>query len=97
MDKSLKFTPTKEEACKLADNYWADLTEYREKTLKYISEAISANALSGKYEITCEIIKDEKDYIKEKLEDVGYEVRVLDNHKDEKYTYVVIVFGEKKI
>lgn len=95
MDKSTKFMPTKEEACKLADNYWADLTGYREKTLNRIKDLITSNASIGKYEITCDFLKTEKDYIKEKLEDVGYKVELLDCHTEDKYIFMKVSFGKK--
>ena len=46
----------------------------------------------GRYNITSEVLKSETDYIKKKLEDAGYEVKLLDNQYDEKYIYFEISF-----
>ncbi|MDB2085842.1 hypothetical protein [Clostridium paraputrificum] len=92
MDKNSMFTPTKDEAYKIANGYWSDLTDYREKTLDDLSNKIKANASMGRYNITSEVLKSETDYIKKKLEDAGYEVKLLDNQYDEKYIYFEISF-----
>ncbi len=92
MDKNSIFSPTKDEAKKIADDYWADLTDYREKTFNYLHDLIKANAQSGNYKITSEILKSEKDYIKEKLEDSGYKTKLLDQHQDQKYMYIEVSF-----
>ncbi|MEG2246302.1 MAG: hypothetical protein RSC84_02535 [Peptostreptococcaceae bacterium] len=95
MDKSIRFTPNKEQACKIANGYWADLSDYREKFLDKLSEAITYNAQAGNYTITQEILKNEKEYIKEKLEDVGYNVSFIENSNSEKYDFIVVSFKEK--
>ena len=92
MDKTSKFTPSREEACKIANDYWKELSDYREKFLESLSEAITYNAQVGNYEITQEILKNEKEYIKEKLEDVGYTVSFTENPNDEKYDFIVVSF-----
>lgn len=92
MDKNSMFKPTKEEACKLANGYWSDLTGYREKTLDDLSQKIKANAEIGRYEIVSEILKSDKDYIKAKLEDVGYGIELLDHHQNEKYIFIKVNF-----
>lgn len=92
MDKNNMFKPNKDEAHEMADKYWSDLTEYREKTLNDLSDLIKGNASMGKYKITSEILKAEKDYIKEKLEDAGYNVQLVENHQDSRYIYFEISF-----
>ncbi len=92
MDKTVKFTPSREEACKIADNYWKELSDYREKFLDSLSETITYNAQAGNYTITKQILKNEKEYIKEKLEDVGYTVSFTENPNDEKYDFIIISF-----
>ncbi|KGJ48071.1 hypothetical protein KD33_16745 [Clostridium sp. NCR] len=92
MDKSNKFTPNKSEACKLADDYWKDLSDYREKFLDNLKTTIVANAKVGKYEITQKVLKDEKEYIKGKLEDVGYTISFSEDKDDEKYDFIKISF-----
>lgn len=92
MDKSNKFAPNKSEACKLADDYWKDLADYREKFLDNLKTTIVANAKVGKYEITRKILKNEKEYIKAKMEDVGYTISFIEDKDDEKYDFINISF-----
>lgn len=95
MYKNSKFTPTREEACNLADNYWSDLSDYSEKFLNNVSSLIADNAKAGKYDIKDYILKTEKEYIKEKLEDVGYDISFIELKDNEKYDIISISFKEK--
>lgn len=91
MEENNMFSPTMDQAKGLANNYWSDLSGYREKALNDLSNAIKASASVGRYEITYEILKSEKDYFKSKLECVGYHVELL-HSRDEKHIYVKISF-----
>lgn len=93
MDKNDMFKPTKEETKNIADNYWKDLSDYAEKKLDEISDTITAVAMSGKYEAVFEVLKTDKDFIKEKLEDVGYKIEFKDKPGDEKNIYMLVYFN----
>lgn len=93
MDKNDMFKPTKEETKNIADNYWKDLSDYAEKKLDEISDTIIAVAKSGKYETAFEVLKTEKDFIKQKLEDVGYKIKFKDKPGDEKNIYMLVYFN----
>ncbi|MDQ0148993.1 hypothetical protein ACFO6R_05285 [Eubacterium multiforme] len=92
MDKTKKFTPTKEEACRLADDYWKNLSQYSERFLDELSETIMANAKLGRYEVMKEILISEEKYIKDKLQDVGYDIELIP--KDDKYDFIKVKFYE---
>lgn len=93
MDKNNMFKPTKEETKNIADNYWKDLSDYAEKKLDEISNVITAVANTGKYETAFEVLITEKDFIKEKLEDVGYKIKFQDKLGDEKNIYMLVYFN----
>ena len=93
MDKNSMFKPTKEETKNIADNYWSNLSDYAEKKLDEISNIITAVAKTGKYDTAFEVLKSEKDFIKEKLEDVGYRIKFQDKPGDEKNIFMLVYFN----
>lgn len=93
MDKNSMFKPTKEEVKKIADSYWNNLSDYAEKKLDEISNIITAVAKKGEYHTAFEVLKNEKDFIKEKLEDVGYRVEFKDKPGDEKNIFMLVYFN----
>lgn len=90
MDRTTKFTPSRDEANKLAEDYWKDLSSYSEKKLDELSEIIKCNAQIGRHEVSTEILISQQEYIKSKLEDVGYKVEIRKN--DDKYNFMRIIF-----
>ncbi|MFR6067373.1 MAG: hypothetical protein ACLUG2_04535, partial [Clostridium perfringens] len=67
MDKTKKFTPSRDEANKLAEDYWKDLSTYSEKKLDELSEIIKCNAKLGKHKVTTDVLISQQEYIKSKL------------------------------
>ncbi len=90
MDKNSMFRPDKDEAFKIAHDYWAGITKDKEKLMDEISQSIINSAKMGSYTITKVIKKEDVPYIKEKLEDVGYKVEV--SSKDSDYDFLRIIF-----
>ncbi|MDC4246250.1 hypothetical protein [Clostridium perfringens] len=90
MDKTTKFTPSRDEANKLAEDYWKDLSTYSEKKLDELSEIIKCNAKLGKHKVTTDVLISQQEYIKSKLEDVGYKVEISENN--DKYNFMYIIF-----
>ncbi|ERK31114.1 hypothetical protein [Clostridium intestinale] len=90
IDKDSKFQPSKEEAYKEAKSYWDGLTESREKTLETISASISASVKSSIFSVTHVIKKCDSEYVKQKLEDVGYEVSF--GAKDDDTEFIIVSF-----
>ena len=51
-----------------------------------------ANAKLGRYEVMKEILISEEKYIKDKLQDVGYDIELIP--KDDKYDFIKVKFYE---
>ncbi|WP_434794677.1 hypothetical protein TPDSL_17910 [Terrisporobacter petrolearius] len=92
MDKTTKFTPSREEAIEFADNYWSDLSDYNEKKLNSIKDTITNSAKRGKYEVVVDVLKGREDYFKEILEESGYIVTMSNSAIDKKYINLIISF-----
>ncbi|KOF55791.1 hypothetical protein AGR56_18540 [Clostridium sp. DMHC 10] len=95
IDKNSKFSPSEKETYRIAKNYWDGLTKSREKILEHLSEVIKSNASSGAYSITQMIPKKDEKYIKEKLEDVGYEVLFRENPNDANMDFIIVSFNKE--
>lgn len=95
IDRNSKFSPSEKEAYKLAQNYWDGLTKDREKFLETLSTMIKNSAKMGAYSITQEIRKKDEEYIKEKLEDVGYEVLFRENPNNANMDFIIVSFNKE--
>lgn len=92
MDKSNKFTPSSEQACQYADDYWKEKLSNRDKVLKDIQTTIIANSKKGSYDITYKILNGDKDYLKEKLEEVGYKIKFVSYQDGDEFLYIIVSF-----
>lgn len=95
IDRETKFEPSEEEAYKLAKDYWDGLTSDREKLLENLSNVIRTNAKAGAYSITQVVPKKEEEYLKQKLEDVGYTVLFRTNPNDADKDFIIVSFNNK--
>lgn len=93
IDRNEKFKPTKEEVYKMAKDYWEGLTKDREKVLERLSVLITNKAKVGAFRATQKIKRKDVEYIKEKLEDVGYKFSIIEDPNDKDFVIIEVNFS----